>query len=190
VTAIADKRYVIVTSDGRPFYLNDPQPDDIHIEHIAHALANQCRWTGHVKSFYSVAQHCIDVSYIVGPELALTALVHDASEAYIGDISTPLKWLLEAEAPGLIKGIEDKIHRAIADKFGTIYPYPPEVKHADMVAAAMERRDLLTDWDQHGIDWIDGWPEPRDYPLFPVSPFTAKGAYIARFHLLNEWRSP
>jgi len=180
------KRYVIVTSDGRPFYLNDPQPEDIHIEHIAHALSNQGRWTGHTQEFYSVAQHCLDVSLLVPQEYALTALLHDASEAYIGDISTPLKWMLEAKAPGLIKGIEDKIHQAIADKFGTIYPYPPEVKHADMVAAATERRDLLVDWDQHGIDWIDGWPEPDPRPLIPLPPAIARAGFLQRFRDLTK----
>jgi 5'-deoxynucleotidase YfbR-like HD superfamily hydrolase len=180
---IQDKqdRFVIVLSDGRPFSLSDPRPEDVRIETIAHSLAQQCRWTGQTRAFYSIAQHCIDVSFIVEPEYALAGLLHDASEAYIGDVSSPLKWLLETRAPGVLKTIEGMIHLAIASRFDTPYPFPPEVKHADMVAAATERRDLLTDWDQHGIDWIDGWPEPIPRTFNPISPELAEKAYVKRF---------
>lgn len=182
---IAERGQVIVTSDGRPFFLLDPMPDDIHIEHIAHATSNLCRWTGHVKQFYSVAQHCVDVSLLVEPEFALTALLHDASEAYIGDISTPLKRVMEQQAPRVIKDIENNIHRAIAFKFGSLYPHPPEVQHADLQAAAAERRDYLVGWDQHGVEWGPHWPEPSPARLHAWSPLMARLMYLKRFEELT-----
>src|ERR1700757_1336901 len=81
----------IQTFSGKRFSLLEPQPDQICIEDIAHALSLQARFTGHVKYHYSVAQHCWYASQIVAPEFALEALMHDASEAYIGDMSRPMK---------------------------------------------------------------------------------------------------
>jgi len=185
---IQDKedRFVIVLSDGKPFSLSDPKPEEVEIPHIAHALSLLCRWTGQTREFYSVAQHCVDVSYIVPEHLALQGLLHDASEAYIGDVSSPLKWLLDTRAPGVLKDIEGKIHAAIAERFQTGFPFHSLVKQADMVAASMERRDLLTDWDQHGIDWAEGWPEPLDYHLYPQQSSLAEKMFLKRFEVLSH----
>ena len=70
----------IETVSGRKFYFLNPNPEDIDIEDIAHALSMQCRFTGHTKWFYSVAEHAIWVSYLVPVHLALEGLLHDASE--------------------------------------------------------------------------------------------------------------
>lgn len=179
---IANDDYIIVLSDGRPFSLSDPKPEDIDILHIAHALSNICRWTGQVKTFYSVAEHCLDVAWLVPPELELTGLLHDASEAYIGDIASPLKWLLADRAPGVLREIEDNIHRAISKRFGTVYPFPPEIKHADKVAAATERRDLIPGWQDHGISWSEDWPEPMSRTLLPLaSPRAARYDFLTKY---------
>jgi 5'-deoxynucleotidase YfbR-like HD superfamily hydrolase len=71
-----------------PFNL---QPEDIDIMDIAHALSNQCRFAGHTKRFYSVAQHCVQVTWNLEPELKIYGLLHDASEAYLIDLPTPIK---------------------------------------------------------------------------------------------------
>src|SRR5689334_14267678 len=85
----------IRTYTGRKFYLFDSGPEDVEIEDIAHALSMQCRYNGHVQRFYSVAEHSCYVSAIVAAEMgnakydinvALWALLHDASEAYLGDV--------------------------------------------------------------------------------------------------------
>ena len=85
----------IQTYNGKLFSLIDPQPEDVHIADIIESLSKQCRFVGHCKYFYSVAQHSVIVSNIVNEEERLAALMHDAVEAYIGDISKPLKLTLE-----------------------------------------------------------------------------------------------
>lgn len=88
-------RHTILTYTGQAVQLDDPQVESIRIEDIAHALSQINRYTGHTKTPYSVAQHsllmsCLD---ICDP---LVALLHDAAEAYIGDVATPLKLMLSA----------------------------------------------------------------------------------------------
>src|SRR3990167_6893828 len=81
----------IVTGSGAKFYLKECNVKDIPIEDIAHALAFHNRFNGHLDRFYSVAEHCVRVSYLVPQEHALWGLVHDMSEAFIPDIPSPFK---------------------------------------------------------------------------------------------------
>ena len=87
----------MVTYTGKEFYPLDPNPADIDIKDIAHALSNCCRFAGHIKSFYSVAQHSVIVSELCEPENALAGLLHDASEAYLSDIARPVKYTEQME---------------------------------------------------------------------------------------------
>jgi hypothetical protein len=80
---------------GKAFYVTDPKPEDIDILDIAHSLSMQCRYNGHTKGFYSVAEHSVLVANLVPPRLRLQALLHDASEAYVGDVIRPIKRLLK-----------------------------------------------------------------------------------------------
>ena len=63
------------------FNLLDPRAEDVSIEDIAHALTNLCRYNGHCRPFYSVAEHCVHVADLCRPELHYAALLHDAAEA-------------------------------------------------------------------------------------------------------------
>lgn len=81
----------IQTFLGKPFWPLSPRPEDIDIRDIAHALAMTCRFTGHSQKFYSVAEHSVRVSRIVPAQFALHGLLHDASEAYLCDLSRPIK---------------------------------------------------------------------------------------------------
>ena len=81
----------IITASGKRFYLRRPTPADIDAGDVAHALAHICRFNGHTREFYSVAQHSILVSRLLPDELKLAGLLHDAAEAYCGDMVKPLK---------------------------------------------------------------------------------------------------
>jgi len=123
----------MATYTGRRFYPLDPKPEEVSIEDIAHHLSNLCRYTGAVNNFYSVAQHSVYVSIVVDKEHALWGLLHDAAEAYVNDLSSPLK-----ECIPQIKEVEDKILRAIVEKFGLQWPMPVEVKKADLAVMSLE----------------------------------------------------
>lgn len=113
----------------------DPSPDAIHLSDIARGLAHLCRFGGQTPYFYSVAAHSILVSTLVPAKIRLTALLHDAAEAYIGDLPSPIKRhaLLEN-----YKAIEDRLLHVIARKFGLVYPFPQIVKDADRYVLAQE----------------------------------------------------
>lgn len=172
---------IILTANGSYFDLMAPSLSDIDIETIAHALSHICRFTGHTREFYSVAQHCYHTSFIVPEEYALEALLHDAAEAYIGDVATPLKRQLFDYAE-----IEQKVERAIADRFNLTLPMSAYVHRADQIMLATEKRDLMPDGD----DWFAGTDIlPLTTKIEPLPPTMAKRMFLDRYHhliVLNE----
>ena len=128
----------ILTNSGKHFDFADPQPDQIDILDIAQGLANECRYAGQCRVFYSVAQHSVIASQIVNPRLALEALLHDAAEAYCKDIPRPLKYMLPD-----YQAIEERVESAIRERFKLPAQMSPEVKRADLILLATERRDLM-----------------------------------------------
>lgn len=133
----------ILTHTGRKFDPMHPRAEDVDPLDIAHSLAHLCRFNGHVRQFYSVAEHSVRVAQLVSRENKLQALLHDAAEAYIGDITRPLKRGLNDLTGGVLTVIERGIHRAICDRFGIGHTIPDEVHHADLVMLSTERRDLM-----------------------------------------------
>ncbi len=132
------------THTGRIIDLARFTEEDICIEDIAHALSQIIRFTGHAKAPYTVAQHSLLVAEIAPPQHRLWALLHDASEAYLGDVASPLKALLPQ-----YQDLEEKFQKVIAGRFALPWPIPPAVKHADRVVLMAEKRDLLMvqrDW--------------------------------------------
>ncbi|QIG73238.1 metal-dependent phosphohydrolase domain-containing protein [Rhizobium phage RHph_N17] len=117
----------LTTYTGTEFVPSDPIAADVHPLDIIHPLSMQCRYGGHVKRFYSVAEHCVHLSRVVSPKNALWALLHDASEAYIVDIPAPVKVLL----PEYL-GIEAKIMAVVCERFGLPLEMPDEVREADI----------------------------------------------------------
>lgn len=162
----------ILTHSGKRLDLLSPDPDVITAFDIAHALARINRFTGHTKVAYTVAEHSIRVAALVDPEWRLQALLHDAAEAYIGDISSPLKALLPAFAQ-----IEHGIHHAICQRFGIGSALHPSIKQADLIMLATERRDLMP---VHPDSWecLEGiTPAPETIHPMP--------AEIVRIEFLN-----
>lgn len=123
----------IMTASGGRFHPLDPKPDEVRLEDIAQALSNTCRYSGHCNQFYSVAEHCVHVSHHVPEEHAAWALIHDAGEAYLPDMASPIKPFLTG-----FKAIEDRIMAAVCTHFGLPIEEPAEVKRVDTAIRADE----------------------------------------------------
>jgi len=139
------KGHWIQTYTGRKFYPADPRPEDIVMADIVQGLSNCCRFAGQLDDFYSVAQHSVLVSNVVqnlGGTVAEIryGLLHDASEAYIGDVTWPLK---HCEEMAGYREIEAKVEAVIAQALRLVPTMPEIVKHADLVLCATEKRDLM-----------------------------------------------
>lgn len=165
----------ITTFTGKRFHYLDPSPDEINIKDIAHALALTCRFGGHVSEFYSVAEHSVRVAHQVPLELCLSALLHDAHEAYLHDVPRPIK----ADIIGY-KEIANKIQEVINNKFGCIQSQ--EIRDADNILLMTEARDLgiiTTAWATSDIE-----PLPR--AIYPWSWEDAEEEFLNKFHLWSE----
>ena len=147
----------MLTSSGRDFVPTQLVPADVCITDIAHALSLICRFGGHTVEHYSVAQHSLLVARILSamdasPAVQLAVLMHDAHEAYIGDIPTPIK-----DALGLCwHELELQAADAVQDAFGlssVMQSNKAIIKHADLVALATERRDLTCFDTNRNLSW-------------------------------------
>lgn len=183
----------IQTYSGKAFDLWDPQPDQIDITDIAHALSLQCRFNGHCRQFYSVAQHSVLVARLLPEPLRLYGLLHDAAEAYIGDIVRPLKERLvmfgmrydgSNEYTAFKYSEANLIERIYAHfRLRTPLEYDERqaIKYADDVMLATEARDLLAPpprpWGK--------LPEPDAVHIAPLDPSDAKGVFLATFEKLT-----
>ena len=170
----------ILTASGRTLDFLNPQPDQIDILDIAQGLANECRFSGQCKVFYSVAQHCVLASQFVDDEkYAFEALMHDASEAYLRDIPRPLKALLPD-----YRAIEARLNAVIRAKFGLPEPESAAVKHIDIKLLATEKRDLMPKTDD---DW--GIPltiRPLPATLRAVHSGIAQAQFVRRYLELTQ----
>lgn len=175
------KNLCITTRSGRQVNLLDPQYSQIDIGDIAHGLAYQCRFNGQTSRFYSIAQHSLMVASILPDHLKLAGLLHDAAEAYVGDVVQPLKVLLPD-----YQAIENRFTQSIGQRFNVNLDHHPEVKHADLIALATEKRDLLprerSDWDLlKGI-------RPLDRLTLPMTPEQSEETFMRTFFALLEAR--
>jgi len=144
----------IQTHSGQAFDLANPTPAMVNLPDIAHALGHICRFTGHTSMPYSVAHHSLLVADLVEPEHRLQALLHDAHEAYIGDMSTPLKWLMPTE----YRVVEERVWLAVAAAFRIDPVLHPSVKQADRIMLMTERRDLLAPCDHRWAEEYEAVP--------------------------------
>lgn len=157
---------------------------------VAHSLAMQCRFSGHTKRFYSVAEHCLYVADLChganvdsGPLTQVDAefwgLMHDAAEAYIGDVARPVKEL----APRLDE-IEVKIMHTIAKACGLSWPAPTVVWVSDNRMLAAEAEQLL---EATAIEFpLINQVEPVNRAFHCLGPERAAEAWLCRFYVLRE----
>jgi len=175
------------TVSGRRVNPFDPDPGQLDPGDIARALANQCRFGGHSRAFYSVAQHSVIVSRLVeerggDAEDAFAALMHDASEAYLGDMPHPLKH--RSPLGAAFKAAEEHLEQAIRDRFA-IRPDVPAIKRADRALLATERRAFSAEtWHWPELDGV----EPLDLELEAWPPDRAAEEFAARFAELDRAR--
>jgi uncharacterized protein len=166
----------LVTVSGRTIYFLDPDPNEIIIEDMAHALSRISRWGGHTHPFWSVAAHSLLVSQLLPGPLKLAGLLHDGHEYILGDVPTPLKELLREYGP-IAAGLDS----AIEKKFN-IFLHNPAIKIADTIALATERRDLRNNGEV--------WPIAEGaapFHLIPVSIEITQRAFLKEFHhLINH----
>jgi uncharacterized protein len=171
----------IITYLGTKFYLLDPKPEMVHIEDIAHALSNIGRWTGHTRYHYSVAQHSYYASLIAPAKFAFDTLMHDASEAYLGDLNRPLKHFTPA-GPAYLE-IEAKVEEVIFKKFGVAFPLPEAVKEADTKMLYAEKAQLMnvTEATQYEARKWGRDETEADIRIQRWTPRHAKKMFLSRF---------
>jgi hypothetical protein len=175
------------TVSGRWVNPFDPDPEQLDAGDIARSLANQCRFGGHCRAFYSVAQHSVIVSELVesrggDAEDAFAALMHDATEAYLGDMPHPLK---HRSALGrAFREAEGHLEQAIRDRF-RIRPDVLEIKRVDRALLASERRAFSAEtWHWPELEGVD----PLDIELTAWSPDEAEAAFNRRYAELDARR--
>lgn len=165
----------ILTIEGATFDFTNPTAHNFTIKEVAHALSHICRFGGHCRKFYSVAQHCVLMSYIVPREFALQALMHEAGEPFCGDMSAPLKMLLPE-----YKKIEKSVEAAALTHFGLDPVLDPCIKDADRIMLATEQRDLMPPHD-------DDWPQRQNVPCMKRK-IHAWPIWYARWRFLRRYK--
>ena len=151
-----DNMATLETVSGRKIDVSNPNPEDIVIEDIAWALSRMPRFSGHSIPYvpYSVAQHCIQVAEDLkeyGPDVQLYGLLHDAAEAYINDLPSPVKHIPEIHA--VIKKLEDSLMTVIYNALKITPPTEEQealVKIADKTQQAVEAYNFMY---SRGKDW-------------------------------------
>ncbi len=179
----------IETYSGQKVSFPFPEPRAIKIQDIAHGLSHVCRFSGQCSHFYSVAQHSINMTIELnkrgcGPRLLLLALLHDASEAYIGDMPSPLKRLIPA-----YREIEKTVLQAIWNGLQITPPAQWEkavIKRADELLLGYEAEALMRCSDSWNQRYIKGKtllsPKYFDY----TQPEIIESQFLAAFNSLTS----
>lgn len=170
----------ITTASGKFFDILKPEEYEFDIEEIATSLSNICRYTGHVNRFYSVAEHSVLVSRLVPDRLRLAALLHDASEAYVGDVSSPLKKLLPE-----YKQIEVNVQKALAKSFGLeedAFEHK-DIHEADKRMYWQERQSVADNGIRDKL-WHQDLRATRKVEAMGMNPNMARRMFIKRYREL------
>lgn len=171
----------MVTASGQKFYPLDPRPEDVHIEDIAHALAMNNRFNGHTVRPYSVGLHSLLCSQWVEGAHAMTALLHDATEAYLADVVRPAK----RGMPEYMKIEKDLWEKAIAPRFGLPLLMPEEVHTVDNRMLVTEAGQLMGPSSPLWWEGV-GWPQPFDLKIPELSWEEVRDLFLTRFRELDQ----
>jgi len=178
----------IPTFSGNYFSFTDVVSNVVSIEDIAHGLSNVCRFAGQCPQFYSVAQHSVMVAYILeelygihDPEVLLQGLFHDASEAFLGDMTTPLKKLIPEYMV-----IEARVQADLMRRFGLPSSLHRIVSLADLSALRMEKEQLLKNHDVWAV--LEGVECLQEFFVFFYTPEQAKAQFLNTFYRLMSAR--
>lgn len=172
----------IKTRSGRWMDPLNPLPLDIVLVDIAHGLALTCRFAGQCQTFYSVAEHCVRMSLETPPELALDALIHDCAEAYIADLSAPVKRRDEMK---VFRDAEDRLEAVIRLALGLPREkHDPRIKYFDEAMYATEARDLM--FRDVDVMEAEGYPPPFPGKVIPWPWEVAKQRWLDRWEELRR----
>lgn len=172
------KRAYIWGLDGRVFDVLNFKPEDVRIEEIAASLSRICRWGGRCKQFYSVAEHSVFVSQQSDPPYRLQGLIHDATEAFVGDMVRPIKELLP-----MYQAIENSVWQAIATKFGVDPVIHPSVHKADDAVLVAEWYQLME--SPFGVpQWVYDLPPAAKITVQGLPPKVAEKQFMKVFNQL------
>ena len=174
--ATIDRGGWMQTFTGRAYHHARPQLRSIHLNDIAHALGMICRFGGHTSRFYSVAEHSVLVSQCVPKEHAFVALMHDATEAYVGDMARPLKHAVGRAYTDL----EHTAWLAICDEFDMDPELPACVHEADNAVLLAERDALMVLPPPYPWTWAAGL-KPAPVQILGLMPPDAKALFRERF---------
>jgi len=165
----------ILLHSGNYFDFEAPETSEFTIEDIAHALSMIFRFGGHCIRHYSVAQHSVHVSENLPPEHAYQGLMHDAAEAFVGDMVKPLKDIVS-----YYRAVEKRAEAAVFDRFSIAFPLHQAVKEADMRMLGTEQRQLMRNKDT----WTGTLP-PFTFDIPTWTPGQAKSRFLKRFITLR-----
>lgn len=176
----------IETYTGRRFHPDEP---DFNIIDVAHATSNLCRYNGHCKKFYSVAEHSVLTAHIVRAYLggteqeAYEALMHDAVEAYVSDVPAPFKQY----CLGAVK-LEEDLEVALRRHFQLPKEKGPKCKKADLLALFIEAEQLMFSRGRVFSDHMGLKEEAEKLTLYPIvgyNPIEAKGLFLQTYRKLS-----
>ncbi|MFH1477002.1 MAG: phosphohydrolase [Verrucomicrobiota bacterium] len=166
----------IHTFSGMAFDLLNPRPEMIRLADIIQSLSIENRFNGATLFPYSVAQHSLYVASLLPRKLKLHGLLHDAAEAYVGDMVTPLKKIMPE-----YKKAETRIAKVVAEVFGLAYPEPGEVKQADLSVLSAEREQVLL--PSYG-PWYKDFPVPAKICIEAMSWVQVKERFSSQIKAL------
>lgn len=184
-----DSPWIIGTVSGGTFDVFNPKPDDVNIYDIASALAKAPRFGGHTDFFYPVASHSVAVSLRVPMEDAMWGLLHDAAEAYLVDLPSPIKSHPDMR---VFRDLEERVLWAVAVAFDLPHEIPASVHRADVVEMVTEAKHLFSAGVPNNWHLRQGVSPRHRSPcefIRDVSPDDAEFAFVERYKYLKEGQS-